>query len=86
MVQRQHMHAVLEFLLVGVGMIVILVGYTLNKARQAHNYVQDIRVVRKATIYTKEQLNKAEKAARVYMDSKKITVTKDSKGDVVTMN
>jgi hypothetical protein len=70
----QHVHTVLEFLALGLGMIIILLGWMYRTARdnatKAYDYTKDMRPVKATREYTKQQLNDAEQRARTYLDKR----------------
>lgn len=67
----QHAHTVLEFLALGLGMIIILLGWmwrtAKNNTMKAYDYTKDIKPVKAAREYTKQQLDASEARARAYL-------------------
>lgn len=67
----QHLNTVLEFLALGLGMIIILVSWmwrvSKENAMKAFDYTKDMKAVKATREYTTEQLNKAEDNARAYL-------------------
>lgn len=67
----QHAHTVLEFIVLGLGMIIILLGWMYRtvktNAAKAYDYTKDIAPVKAAREYTTKQVNDAESKARAYL-------------------
>ena len=66
-----HFHTVLEFVVIGFGMLVIALGWLYRNARvraaKVYNYTKDTRVCSAVTTFTKDKVTTAESKARDYL-------------------